>query len=241
MSADSQLDRAARVLDLLADAQAPLRYSEIQAGLDQLNAASLNRLLHAMTDLGILHHDNTCYWATERCAHWAQASGCRASLSERADEHLRRIHDEFELTTLLLEQQGKRIVSVAKYVHEHAPALMPLKRRFPPRLPYFGCIFFTQPDEEDLEAWAISQMQDIDEHVALRIQEAVKVTKRFLKHGYYLDREIYPGQTRFGVPIRAAGRCHAVLGAAGLTAMCTRQQEGCIMTALQEAAAVLSV
>ena len=241
MSTDSQLDRAARLLDLCAAEQRPLRYKELQTGLDDLNPASLNRLLRAMSELGILHHDQDTYWPTQRVANWHHGVSNKESLAERAAEHLHTISCKHRVTTILLEQQGKRIVSIAKHTHEDAPTLMEVNKRFPPRLPYFACIFWSKPDPERLDDWVRSQMVDIAEEVAERIHAGIKVSKRFIKHGYYFDKELFPGQTRIAVPLYDQEKIIATLGAAGLTPSMNKAQEQALLADLQQVAQNLSL
>lgn len=239
MSTDSQLDRAARIFDLCAAEQRPLRYKEIQAGLDDLNPASLNRLLRAMSELGLLHHDQDSYWPTQRVASWQHGLSNKLSLAERAENLLKEISTTHQVTSILLEQQGKRIVSIAKHAHENAPFLMDVNKRFPPRLPYFACIFWSQPDPDNLDNWVRSQMVDIAPEVAARINEGIKISKRFLKTGYYFDKELFPGQTRIAVPILDNDKVIAVIGAAALTASCNKDKEQELLEKLKQSAIAL--
>ncbi len=241
MSIDSQLGRAARILDVIAIEQKAMRYSELQEALDGLNPASLNRLLRSMTEIGLLHHDQQVYWPSVRVKQWADGVAEKASLSERAQPYLDKISEEFSATTILLEQQGKRIVSAAKCLHEHAPSLMSVGKRFPPRLPYFSCIFWAKPPQTGLRKWVQSQMVDIDEAVSRRIDGGVTVTKFFLDNGYYYDEELFPGQTRFGVAIKNADSVQAIIGASILSGSANKKQEKALAASLFDAANALSV
>lgn len=236
-----QLERAAVVLDALAAAGGTLRYAEIQRALAGLNAASLNRLLRALVAAGILHHDAHGYRALPRVAEWSRAVMAEPTLAERLADSMAAISEQHRATVILVERQGSRVSAVSKVVHPDAPALMSVGSRFPPRLPYYGSICFLRPDREDLEAWVREQMVAVDPQVASRIEQGMRIAKRYLRTGIYRDRELWPGQCRLGVPVNRDGHTVAVLGAATLAAATDADGESALLGDLQAAVASLSI
>ena len=221
----SQLERALQVMDALAAAGGVLRYGEIQQQLDGLNVASLNRLLRAMCTEELIRHVHGGYEIGGRARSWVDALPVEVSLKDAMADEMQRISETHEATVMLLQRQGQRVEAVAKWVHEHAPALMPIGSRFTPRLPYFGCICFVSPPKQGITDWLKKQLSEVDSAVRKRRAEARRVVTYYQAHGYYRDDELYPGQLRMALPITRGGQCHAVLGAVTLVANTSQRQE----------------
>jgi len=239
VSDESQLGRGAALIDaLLADPERPQRFGALQRALRGLNAASLSRLLKLMQSEGLVVAVEGGYAIGARARGWGRRlrpAGC--GLLDALDAAMRRISDAHRATTILIERRGELVESVHKVLHEDAPALMPVGRRFPPRLPYFGCIVFLEPPRRQLEDWIGTQLVDVAPQVAQRRAQAVTVVRRYQRTGVYHDRELWPGQVRMAVPVRRGADVVAMLGAAITAGSREREAEAGLLAALQAAVA----
>ncbi|MFW5844904.1 MAG: hypothetical protein ACOCXJ_01625 [Planctomycetota bacterium] len=236
MSGGERLERAARLLDLLAAAGGgPLRFGQLAAGLDGLNPASLSRLLRDCCAAGILVQEAGGYRCHPRVGGWAAAGG---DLALRAESSLRRISARHRVTGILLERRGRRLAPVAKAQHADAPALMACGGSFPPRLAYFGSILLLAPARDAGLVWLQRQLADAPDMVDRSEPAALRVLRQYQRHGIYRDAWLYPGQLRLAVPIGAP--LQGIIGAAAIAAACSRDAEAALLADLREAAQELA-
>lgn len=232
---EGMLGRTGRILDALAAAGRPLGYAEIKRVLGDIGEASLSRLLMALREEGILTHDGDAYAASDRTAAWAHLPRAESHpLARSLRGRMVALSERHSATVIVLERSGARIESVAKVRHTEAPLLMPVGRRFPARIPAFGCICLMRVPKHPSQAWIAGQLRGFDPPPSGGAEAILRVIEVARCEGVYRDRWLWRGQCRVAVPIRRGTR-RAVLGAS-VPATATMAAEMALLEDLRESA-----
>lgn len=234
MANDSQLGRAARVLDFLAG-QPAMGFSAIARALDGLNPASLSRLLKGMIDAGMLVAEEGGYRVHRRLATW-QPGPDSHGWRQRVEAAMAGISQRHRVTVILLECRGDRLAPVAKCMHPDAPALMACGGSFAPRLAYFASILsMPLPPNAGLD-WVRRQLADAPNMVDRSEKAGLQVLRHVQRHDWYRDAWLYPGQLRLAVAVRENDHQVGILGASGVKAMLDRKAEQALLHELRSCA-----
>lgn len=114
-SGEGTIGKALDVLDLVAQAERPVRFSELQ-GLSPHPKATLYRLVQSLTHLGMLRYDpdRQTYSAGLRLVRLAHAAWRQSSLAPIARPYIDALSETLEETVHLAQMDGGQVLYVDK-------------------------------------------------------------------------------------------------------------------------------
>ncbi|MET3872409.1 putative transcriptional regulator [Puniceicoccus vermicola] len=124
-TSDSLLDRALRVLDLVALRARPVGFNELLE-TSEINRSTLAKILRILCAHGMLQKTEAGYRIGNKPSEYAQAGRAGMDFLGRYRPHLRTLADQFGVTALLLRGNEEDSVCLEKVVSEYAPAMRPL-------------------------------------------------------------------------------------------------------------------
>jgi DNA-binding IclR family transcriptional regulator len=198
------LDRGLAMLELLAESAEPLHFSRINQELG-LNPATTSRLLRTLVSRGYALKPATgLYQIGPAAGRLQHLEGPQERLRTLAEPFVEALRDTTGNSALALWWSGRHTLSVAKAVHENAPAMQPLGRlsRELVGSPWTA-LALASLDAEPRRALVEAYEEDPDaaeaaaEHAELELDA----------HGcVFDDRRRLPGVRRLAAPLRGPGQ-----------------------------------
>ncbi len=211
------VERAVRLLDLLAESVEPLALADFQRRTG-LPKSSLHGLLNTLHQLGLAWRgEDQCYRLGSKSLEWANAFSHQNRVIEAFDETCQELAGLKEETVMLAVLQQDQVQSLACREGTRPLAVkFRVGGRFPAACTSSGkAILATLPDEKVRALLAAHGIERQTRFSVTTPDALIRQLDRFRHAGYAVDdEEMAEGMHCFGAPVFTAGRSEAIAAVA---------------------------
>lgn len=205
------VERAVKVLDVLAEAAGPVRFCHIQDALGGISQTTVTRILKRLVAAEAIQKvDGQGYCLAGKVLTWAAAVSAPRDLRDLARPHLVALHAELRVTAALATVRAGQHISLERVEEPDMPSLAAPGRTRPNVAPLMGSMFFATPEQLADEAFfpAVFNGRALESTRA----EQEEYCRRALAEDLAIDRGYFSRWTgKMAAPVRQRTRIVACL------------------------------